>query len=31
MKAAYAERDYRGRSADQLFPPSFKTLARGDA
>ncbi|MFC9894824.1 chlorohydrolase family protein [Nocardia sp. NPDC127579] len=27
MRAAYPERDYRGRTIDQLFPPSFRTWA----
>jgi 8-oxoguanine deaminase len=31
MKGAYAERDYLGRPTAELFPPSFKTIARGDA
>jgi cytosine/adenosine deaminase-related metal-dependent hydrolase len=29
MKAAYAERDYRRRPPDALFPPSFRTVEGG--
>lgn len=29
LKAAYPERDYQGRSVDELFPPSFRVVARG--
>jgi 8-oxoguanine deaminase len=30
-KAAYSERDYLRRPTDELFPPSFRTVRRGEA
>lgn len=30
MKLAYSERDYRRRPPTELFPPSFRSISRGD-